>query len=69
MANQTKMIAAGQDPVQLYRDVLENPIVRAVGGWRCSNHDTVIDEDAYVAKATADIKAFSDKVDSALALL
>lgn len=58
-----------QDPVLLYGDVLENPIVRAVGGWYCRNHDDAIDEDAYVAKASADIGAFSDKLDSALSLL
>lgn len=57
------------DPVELYRDVLENPAVRAVGGWQCANHDDPMDEDAYVAKATADLPAFSAKLDEALKAL
>ena len=57
------------DPLVLYRDVLNNPAVRVVGGWKCGNHDEPTDEAQYVAKAEADIEAFSDNIDKALALL
>ena len=60
---------AEQEPALLSRDILENPFIRKVGGWCCHNNADPIDEDAYVAKAKADIKAFSDKLDSALELL
>lgn len=49
--------------------VLNNPAVRAVGAWHCSNHDDPMDDGAYVEKSVADLEAFSAKLDEALALL
>lgn len=53
--------------LEIIREVLGNPAVRAVGAWHCTNHDAPMDEAAYVAKALADLEAFSDKLDKALA--
>lgn len=57
------------DLLKPYMDVLMNPAVRAVGGWQCVNHDDPTDEDKYVAKAEADVAAFSAKIDEALSFL
>ncbi len=55
--------------LEMYKDVLEDPDVRAVGGWSCANHDAPADDERYVAKACADVDHFSAKVDEVLALL
>lgn len=55
--------------LEMYKDVLENPEVRAIGGWSCSNHDEPTDEAQYLEKARADLEAFSSKVDEVMALL
>jgi hypothetical protein len=57
------------DSLEQYKDVLSNPVVRAVGGWKCGNHDDPTDEARYVAKAEADLGAFSEKIDRVLAHL
>lgn len=51
----------------MFRDVLDNPDVQAIGGWACGNHDGPTDEPAYLEKAKADIGAFSECVDEVLA--
>lgn len=54
---------------EMYKDVLDNPSVRAIGGWSCKNHDEPTDEARYLEKAKADLGAFSNKIDEVLALL
>ena len=58
-----------QSAYEKYRDVMENPVVRAIGGWSCENHAAPFDEAAYVAKSKKNLKAFAKLVDEALELL
>ncbi len=63
------MFPSDDELLKMYADVLDDPEVRAVGGWSCQNHDDPMDEAAYVDKALSDLDAFSAKVDEVLPLL
>ena len=51
----------------LYADVLGDVDVAVVSQWKETNHDGPFDEEAYLAKATADAPAFAAKMREVLA--